>query len=183
MLERDGLPPLVPIDDLHPIDADAVRRISGRAYHDGECVMTTHSRDRTGYAVFSVGGLRSHVARYITALSEGLSYEDYSWQARHTCDNPSCINPAHLISGTVADNANDKVMRGRSTRGERSASARLNVFDVLALRLFQEIPATVFAEWFGVTPRAAQQARSGRTWWHLNNLVPPVKGRRGARSA
>lgn len=32
---------------------------------------------------------------------------------RHTCDNPKCINPAHLLIGTVADNVADMDQRGR----------------------------------------------------------------------
>lgn len=32
---------------------------------------------------------------------------------RHHCDNPACHNPAHLIEGTHAENAADKIERGR----------------------------------------------------------------------
>jgi hypothetical protein len=35
---------------------------------------------------------------------------------RHTCDNPVCCNPAHLIIGTQADNVQDKVDRGRQNK-------------------------------------------------------------------
>lgn len=38
----------------------------------------------------------------------------------HSCDNPPCVNPAHLSVGTVADNNWDRARKGR-TRGPWSA--------------------------------------------------------------
>lgn len=38
------------------------------------------------------------------------------------CDNPPCCNPSHLAVGTHADNGHDKVMHGRSAKGERNGA-------------------------------------------------------------
>jgi HNH endonuclease/Putative ATPase subunit of terminase (gpP-like) len=50
---------------------------------------------------------------------------------RHSCDNPPCCNPAHLIEGTHQDNYDDAVQRGRMphpndpfmAKGKRGAAA------------------------------------------------------------
>lgn len=33
---------------------------------------------------------------------------------RHTCDNPLCVNPDHLLAGTYQDNTQDAIRRGRA---------------------------------------------------------------------
>lgn len=43
----------------------------------------------------------------------------------HSCDNPGCVNPAHLRTGTQQDNINDALERGRIPKGEKSTSAKL----------------------------------------------------------
>lgn len=83
-----------------------------------------HGRDRSlakeGYALVTRPGARSRsvlLHRLVYCRSNGLELADIAGKVvRHTCDNPRCINPAHLLIGTRADNNRDRADRGRSAK-------------------------------------------------------------------
>lgn len=86
--------------------------------------------------------------------------------ARHHCDNPRCVKPDHLCVGTIKENVNDAVNRGRIARGERNSNARLTSSDVLSMRGFPG-SFTEIAEKFGVSRPTVTRAIKGLTWRHL----------------
>lgn len=43
----------------------------------------------------------------------------------HTCDNPRCVNPGHLMLGTQSDNIADSMRKGRFT-AHHITGVRLN---------------------------------------------------------
>lgn len=56
---------------------------------------------------------------------------------RHKCDNPSCVNPRHLIPGTQKQNVRDRYVRGRDFhhRGEDHGKSKLSRGQVISIRL------------------------------------------------
>lgn len=87
----------------------------------------------------------------ITVNKEILYAHRYSYSAyhnidisglviRHKCDNPSCINPAHLVAGTQKENVNDILLRGRRNdpKGENNYRAKFSDFEVEAMRILYE---------------------------------------------
>ena len=54
----------------------------------------------------------------------------------HKCDNRKCVRPSHLFEGTCKDNAEDKVLKGRSNhaKGAEYKSAKLTEESVRGMR-------------------------------------------------
>lgn len=106
--------------------------------------------------------------------------------ARHTCDNPICVRPKHLLDGTHADNMRDRQERGRYAKkpdqcGEANDYAVLTDAIVIeARRLAREgMKRKDIAELFGVEGPTLSCAIRGKTWSHLNEVAPPADPNRG----
>lgn len=102
-----------------------------------ECWLWTASFGSTGYGQFEIDGKprKAHRVAYMLIHGDIPS----SVKVRHSCDNPPCCNPAHLIAGTQADNVKDMVERGRDYRGvpkigESHGMSKLNDELVIQIR-------------------------------------------------
>jgi hypothetical protein len=88
----------------------------------------------------------------------------------HHCDNPSCVNPAHLFLGTHADNMRDMAEKGRAARnpqpGESNGSAKLTEADVLAIRSDKRSQRAIAAE-YGVGHSAISLIKNRKVWTHI----------------
>lgn len=80
------------------------------------CHIWTGTRNKTSYGMISLGGYTVLAHRLAHALATGDITAEV---VMHTCDNPSCVNPAHLKSGTHMENMAD--MRAKGRTGKRPA--------------------------------------------------------------
>lgn len=120
-----------------------------------------------GYGVLSRQTPMIYAHRYSYEQTHGPIPEGLL--VRHMCDNPPCVNPAHLLVGTAQDNINDKIERGRQPRGQTHCCARLTEADVLSIRAQATAGRgpTLLAKEFGVARTTVQAIVEGRTWRHL----------------
>ena len=86
----------------------------------------------------------------------------------HHCDNPSCVNPAHLFLGTQADNMRDKAEKGRASRlpGESNGMAKLTEADVHAIRSDNRSQRTIAAD-YGVGKTMIGDIKNRKNWTHI----------------
>jgi hypothetical protein len=88
-----------------------------------ECWPWTGALNSKGYGCISFNDKRWLAHR----ISYGLHNDEKpGWLIiRHSCDNPKCCNPGHLVSGTHQDNSDDAISRGRTLTGERNGRVKL----------------------------------------------------------
>lgn len=140
-----------------------------------ECWNWTRAKTPRGYG--KCLGTYAHRVAYVldtkTQIPDGLC-------VCHTCDNPSCCNPAHLFLGTHAENMADMVQKGRHVyegrggtppvfRGEKHARSKLTAKQVKTARRLHargESYASL-ARRFGVSGPCIRNAIKGRTWSHV----------------
>lgn len=87
----------------------------------------------------------------------------------HSCDYRPCCNPAHLFSGTQANNMQDMVRKRRGLVRELNSNTRFSEADILAIYADDERGMTraAIARKRGVTPECICHILSGRSWTYF----------------
>lgn len=150
---------------------DTIKRLSLRYRSkvkktDG-CWIWSGSISSTGYGTLSVGKGPCVNATHIALALDGRPRPGKAW-ALHSCDNPPCVNPAHLRWGTPQQNVDDREERQRSVRlkGEKHGQAKLTDADVRYIRSCGKSLKDL-SEIFGMSIGPLSMARSGKTWGHV----------------
>lgn len=126
-----------------------------------------------GYGSFHLNGRGVAVSR--------VSYEVFVGEippgllVRHKCDNPPCMNPEHLETGTTKQNVQDMLDRGRhnppvGSRNGRSILDEGKVADIFALRDSGKHWAEV-GPMFGVSGSTVYSIWKGHRWRHVTEGV------------
>ncbi len=89
-----------------------------RSGGDDACWEWQAACHKRGYGIFKAQFTnKAHRAAWVIhnekPIPEGLC-------VCHTCDNPPCVNPAHLFLGTHQDNMIDRDKKGRAAMGRKS---------------------------------------------------------------
>lgn len=130
------------------------------------CWVYRGATDKWGYTHIGVEGRRKQAHRFSYELAHGTI--PTGMLVLHSCDNPPCVNPAHLRLGTDADNRADAMARRRIAYGERTRRNKLTAEAAkAALALKGTCSQREAAEQFNVSQGAIQALWAGRSWRYL----------------
>ena len=150
---------------------------------DDECWLWTGSKNHKGYGLIRIDGklFLSHRYSFVKHNPYGLSFDDIEGcVVCHECDNPACVNPAHLFVGTMKDNSIDMTIKGRhgqtGSKGEKHWKAKLQDFHIREIRhayLAGGVTQKQLADEFGVSKTTIGEIVRNKLWTHLTPPSPP----------
>ncbi len=104
------------------------------------------------------------MSRYIYEKHKGLIPKNHV--ICHSCDNPKCINPQHLLTGTQKQNIQDAVKKGRMARGEKQHLSKLTEEQVREI-LKSDKSGVELGKQFGITKGNVNCIKRRETWKHV----------------
>lgn len=149
------------------------------------CWIWTASIGDAGYGLMSIYGMPCVASRLSYLIHKGPIPDGLF--VCHKCDNPPCVNPDHLFLGTVKDNADDAIRKGRykemphamggaATRGSINGFAKLTeakVADILVLAKQGRSHVSLASD-FGVCNSTIGRIVHRKIWTHVEvpNEIP-----------
>jgi hypothetical protein len=136
-----------------------------------ECWNWLAYLDKDGYGNFNINSAsrRAHRVAYVLANRVLKT----SLLVCHSCDNPSCVNPAHLWAGTDRQNIDDMITKSRTLTGTRNPKAKLTKNKVRhILKLSQRgMFGTDIAKTIGCNRRTISSILTGKQWSSITGII------------
>lgn len=126
------------------------------------------------YGSYSIAGKRIKAHRVAWELANKTAFPE-GMNACHSCDNPICVNPAHIWPGTQSENLFDAYRKGRGSKhrvfGSKTNSAKLTEADAAAVKMSAE-STSVLARRYGVDRSTIKRIRNGTHWAYAIRALP-----------
>lgn len=139
-----------------------------------ECWPWRRHTNRRGYGMLAELG--SHKTRR-QVLAHRVAFELFYARkipdgllVLHACDNPGCVNPAHLFLGAHADNMRDAKTKGRVAWGSRVGTSKLTADIVRGIRGLYEAGHRQkdIAGRYGIAQAYVSEIVTGKKWSRLD---------------
>jgi hypothetical protein len=141
------------------------------SYDDGVCLAWPFARLNNGYPEMRHNGSMVLVSRLVCEAEHGPPPTPRHYAA-HSCGNGhrGCVNRRHLRWATPAENHDDMIVHGNSTRGIKNPQARLDDASVHRIRtLAATHTQKQIAAMFGVRRETISKILLGKRWAWLSS--------------
>lgn len=135
---------------------------------DAPCWIWIGGKNKQGYGTFRANDSTIRAHRFSYEIHNGPISKGHD--VLHRCDNPSCVRPNHLFTGTDQDNNDDMKQKGRDCKGEDRPVAKLTNKEVVEIRkIYSEggISYRNLGKQFGVHKGTVCHIVTNRTWRHI----------------
>ena len=112
------------------------------------CWIWQRSKNEKGYGRIQVKGKMWAAHRLSFTLYKGNILK--GMVVCHSCDNPSCINPAHLWLGTMGENMLDMMKKGRGRIAKLSEEDKAKIVSMASTGYSEEDISRQFDTSLGV---------------------------------
>jgi hypothetical protein len=125
------------------------------------CYLWTGTLHARGYGMILPNGSNTPMLAHRVAYELHCGPIEPGMVICHRCDNPPCVNPAHLFVGTQADNLADMDRKGR-----RQRNSAVDPEIIRAIRADSR-PAKELAALHNISVKTVRNYRDGKTWSHI----------------
>lgn len=136
------------------------------AYAGENCLLWPYGTSgQSGYGLVHVGDTTTTAHRLVLELTQGPPPHP-DMEAAHApviCRQRLCVNPSHLRWATGSENNMDKVPDDTHRRGERCPAAKLNRYQVWAIRVDPRPYAAIALE-YGISVPTVSNIKTRRSW-------------------
>lgn len=145
-------------------------RFWGKVHKSEGCWLWMGAKQTHGYGDFAMTR-KGHVLAHRLSFAMANGAIDDSLCVMHRCDTPACVNPTHLLLGTLRDNWDDMRAKRRNRwgtlSGESSPLAKLRAYDIVRIvQKYREGGVTQLglAREFGVAKSTIGRVLRGTAW-------------------
>lgn len=124
---------------------------------DNGCLAWKSCMKKRRYPTMTINGMTRKVSRLVMNATNSV-------KVLHTCDYPPCVEKAHLFFGSMKDNTQDMIKKGRS---KLTRVTKLDASKVRAIRA-SKASHQQLAKQHGVTRPTITRAKNGTLWKSVN---------------